>query len=156
MKLSSNKFVYEIMGCAMRVHETLGCGFLEAVYGDALEIEFKKRGIPYVREDDIQVFYDDVPLKTHYRADFTCYDRQVIVELKALKMISKIEWAQVLHYMKATRISYALLVNFGRTSLQYDAFDAETIVRGTSVSAGKSEGRGGVSRSNLLASELNS
>ena len=134
MKLRSNKLVYEIMGCAMRVHETLGCGFLESVYGYALEIEFRKCGIPYVREDDIQVYYDGVPLKTHYRADFTCYDRRVIVELKALKMISKIEWAQVIHYVKATRIPYALLVNFGRASLQYDAFDAKAIARGASVS----------------------
>ena len=137
MKLSSNRFVYEIMGCAMRVHEALGCGFLEAVYGDALEVEFRKCGIPCVREDDIQVYYDGAPLKTHYRADFTCYGRQVIVELKAIKSISKVEWSQVLHYMKATKIPYALLVNFGRLSLQYDAFDADAMA---SVFAAADEG----------------
>ena len=129
MKLRENKQAYEIIGCAMRVHNTLGHGFLEAVYGDALEIEFQKQGIPYVREDDIQVYYEGVPLKTHYRADFTCYDRQFIVELKAIKTISQIEWAQVFHYMRATNIPYALLVNFGRPKLQYDAFDMPFVTK---------------------------
>jgi len=109
----------------MRVHKTLGFGFLESAYGDALEIEFKKAGIPYVREDDIRIYYEGQPLPTHYRADFTCYHQEYIVELKAIKAISKVEWAQVIHYMRATRIKYALLINFGREQLQYDTFDLD-------------------------------
>jgi len=111
----------------MRVHKTLGSGFLESAYGDALEIEFEKTGIPYEREDNVVIYYDGKPLPTTYRADFTCYGREYIVELKAIKTLTKIEWAQVIHYMRATRIKYALLINFGREQLQYDTFDLDKL-----------------------------
>ena len=127
MILSNDPKAYAIMGCAMRVHSTLGYGFLESAYGDALEIEFKKNGIPYVREDTIRIYYDGLPLPTNWRADFTCFDRSYIVELKALRSITKIEWAQVIHYMRATRIPYAMLLNFGRPQLQYDTFDLDKL-----------------------------
>ena len=64
---------------------------------------------------------------TCYRADFTCFDRQYIVELKAIKNITRVEWAQVVHYMRATGTPYGLLINFGRPQLQYDTFDKETL-----------------------------
>lgn len=127
MKLSDDPKAYAIMGCAMRVHKTLGPGFLESAYGDALEIEFARAGIPYVREDEVRVIYDGQPLKTTYRADFTCYDRRYIVELKAIRSLTKVEWAQVLHYMRATKIRFALLVNFGRAQLQYETFDLDKL-----------------------------
>ena len=76
---------YAIMGCARRVHATYGFGFLESAYGDALEIEFRKSGIPYVREDAVRIYYDGQPLPTVWRADFTCLERRFIVELKAVK-----------------------------------------------------------------------
>ena len=80
------------MGCAKRVHAALGFGFLESAYGDALEIEFRKVGIPYVREDPVRIYYDGQPLPTTWRADFTCFDREFVLELKAIKTITKIEW----------------------------------------------------------------
>ena len=120
------------MGCAKRVHATLGFGFLESAYGDALEIEFTKAGIPYAREDQVRIYYDGKPLPTVWRADFTCFDREFIVELKAIKTITKIEWAQVVHYLRATRIPYALLINFGRPTLQYDTFDLDRQPSGAS------------------------
>ena len=120
------------MGCAKRVHATLGFGFLESAYGDAMEIEFAKAGIPYVREDPVRIYYDGKPLPTVWRADFTCFDREFIVELKAIKTITKIEWAQVMHYLRATRIPHALLINFGRTTLQYDTFDLDRLPSGAS------------------------
>ncbi len=123
MRLIEDEKAYAIMGCAKRVHAALGNGFLESTYGDALEIEFFKAGIPFVREDEVRVFYDGIPLKTHYRADFTCYDKSYIVELKAIKGITRNEWAQVMHYMKATHTPIGLLINFGRRDLQYDVFD---------------------------------
>ena len=123
MNLKEDKKAYAIMGCAMRVHRILGDGFLESAYGDALEVEFARNGIPSVREDDLRFFYDGVPLKTHYRADFTCFDRQYIVELKAIKNLTRVEWAQVVHSMRATRTPYGLLLNFGRPQFQYDTFD---------------------------------
>ena len=123
MTLKDDSKAYAIMGCAIKVHSTLGDGFLESAYGDALEVEFKKAGIPYVREDSVRIYYDGQPLPTNYRADFTCFDRSYIVELKAIKTITKVEWAQVIHYLRATRIPYALLINFGRPQLQYDTFE---------------------------------
>lgn len=127
MKLAENPQAYAIMGCAMRVHATLGGGFLESAYGDALEIEFAKSDIPFVREDEITIVYQGHPLKTTYRADFTCFGRSFLVELKAVKEITGVEKAQVLHYMKATGIRFALLINFANEKLQYDAFDAEEL-----------------------------
>ncbi len=115
------------MGCARRVHATLGFGFLESAYGDALEIEFRKSGIPYVREDAVRIYYDGQSLPTVWRADFTCFERRFIVELKAVKTLTKIEWAQVIHYLRATHIPHALLVNFGRPSFQYDTFDLDRL-----------------------------
>ena len=133
MVLKDDPKAYAIMGCAMRVHSILGYGFLESAYGDALEIEFKKAGIPYVREDNVRIYYDGRPLPTNWRADFTCFDRSYIVELKAIKSITKVEWAQVIHYMRATRIPYALLLNFGRPQLQYDTFDLAKLPSGSVI-----------------------
>ncbi|MGN0855513.1 MAG: GxxExxY protein, partial [Kiritimatiellia bacterium] len=104
MILKDDPKAYAIMGCAMRVHSALGHGFPESAYGDALEIEFKKARIPYAREDSVQIHYDGQPLPTNWRADFTCFDRSHIVEPEAIRPITKIEWAQVIHYMRATRI----------------------------------------------------
>lgn len=133
MKLKDDPMAYAIVGCAMRVHDTLGPGFLESAYGDALEIEFAKSGIPYAREDEVRIFYDGRPLKTTYRADFTCFDRRYIVELKAIKSLSRIEWAQVIHYMRATQTRYALLINFGREEFQYDTFDLESLPKSSVI-----------------------
>ncbi len=123
MKLQDNPKAYAIMGCAMRVHKTLGHGFLESAYGDALELEFQKNSIPFLREDEVYVYYEGTRLQTRYRADFTCFDREYIVELKAMKTLTKIEWAQTIHYLRATRIPYALLINFGRPDIQYETFE---------------------------------
>ena len=134
MKLTENPEGYAILGCAMRVHSVLGHGFLESAYGDALEIEFSKAGIPYVREDEVRVCYCGVPLKTSYRADFTCFDRRFIVELKAIKALTGLERAQVRHYIKATGIRYALLINCATPQLQYDAFDITEIEKNSDLS----------------------
>lgn len=127
MTLRDDPKAYAIMGCAMRVHQQLGFGFLESAYGDALEIEFTKAHIPYIREDAVQIFYDGKSLPTNYRADFTCFDRSYLVELKAIKTLTSREWAQVIHYLRATKIPYALLINFGRAKIQYDTFDIENL-----------------------------
>ena len=112
---------YAIIGSAMAVHTELGCGFLEAVYQDALEKELFARQIHFVREQTIPVFYKGQPLSTPYRADFVCYG-SIIVELKALKKLTEIEDAQVLHYLKATRLERALLFNFGSSQLEIKRF----------------------------------
>lgn len=112
---------YAIIGAAMEVHRELGCGFLEAVYQEALALELAAREVPYRREPELPVLYKGKELNTHYRADFICYD-SVVVEVKALDRIGGVEEAQVLNYLKATGREVGLLLNFGSESLEYQRF----------------------------------
>jgi GxxExxY protein len=112
---------YAINGAAMEVHRQLGCGFLEAVYQEALAVEFSLRGIPFKREVEIPISYKDRRLTTTYRADFVCYDG-VITELKALTQMGGVEEAQILNYLRATGYEVGLLLNFGAQSLEYKRF----------------------------------
>jgi GxxExxY protein len=109
---------HAIIGAAMEVHRQLGCGFLEAVYQEALALELTARAIPYRREVELPVTYKGQRLNTHYRADFICSD-SVIVEVKALDRLSGVEEAQVINYLKVTGKEVGLLLNFGRESLEY-------------------------------------
>ena len=109
---------YEIIGAAMEVHRTLGYGFLEAVYQEALECEFVEQGIPYKREVDLPVFYKGKPLRCSYRADFICHET-ILVETKAISQLTSVDEAQAINYMKATNLSRSLLINFGARSLQH-------------------------------------
>ena len=109
---------YAIIGVAMEVHRELGNGFLVAVYQDAMEVEFQIRKIPYSRGHSIPISYKGHPLGTPYRADFVCHG-SIIVELKAIKVLTDVESAQVLHYLKATGFQRALLINFGAPKLEY-------------------------------------
>jgi len=112
---------FEIIGAAMEVHRQLGCGFLEAVYQEALALELAARGLPHRREVDLPVYYKGQKLNTSYRVDFLCYD-SVIVELKALARMSGTEEAQILNYLKASGHQVGLLLNFGVPSLAYKRF----------------------------------
>ena len=107
---------YKIIGACMEVHNTLGCGFLEAVYQEALAIEFEKRGIPYIREAELNIEYKGIILSKKYNADFICYDK-IIVETKALTELLTVHQSQVINYLKATKLKLGILVNFGEESL---------------------------------------
>ncbi len=109
---------YAIIGAAMEVHRTLGPGFLEAVYHEALAMEFALRHIPFQHEVGLQITYKGQTIKTLYRADFVCFG-QVIVEVKAINRLGKTEEAQLLHYLKATGFERGLLLNFGAASLEF-------------------------------------
>jgi len=110
---------YAIIGAAMEVHRVLGHGFLEAVYQEALAHELALKKIPFQREVELPIFYKDLRLDTSYRADFICYE-SVIVELKALEMLTSRDHGQVINYLKATQSRRALLLNFGAPSLEHD------------------------------------
>ena len=113
--------VYQIVGAAMEVHGILGPGFLEAVYHEALEIEFTERLIPFESHKLLKIPYKSHILRQPYEADFLVFEK-IIVEIKALdKLISKNE-AQIINYLKATKIKVGLLINFGEESLVWKRF----------------------------------
>jgi GxxExxY protein len=109
---------YHIIGACMNVHNELGCGFLEAVYQEALLYEFIDLNIPAQKEKVLDVYYKHHLLEKKYVADFLCF-HEVILELKAVEVIHPEHIAQVLNYLKATGKKIGLLVNFGTTKLQY-------------------------------------
>ena len=109
---------YKIIGCFYAVYNTLGAGFLESVYQEALAKEFDKNSIPYVREQKVEIYYNEEKLKKHFKADFICYNN-IIVETKAQKFIVKTDVDQVINYLSATKIKVAYLVNFGALQLYF-------------------------------------
>lgn len=111
--------VYEIVGAAMRTHNTLGYGFLEIVYKDGLEIELRKAEIPYSREQAFPVYYKDIKLNRTFYADFFVHNK-LIVEIKTNAAgIGDDDLAQTLNYLKASGNKLGLIINFGKTRLEY-------------------------------------
>ena len=109
---------YKIIGACIEVHKELGSGFLEAVYKEALGIEFKNVKISYEREKELKIKYKGFYLDKKYFADFVCFNK-IIIEVKAVnKLVSEHE-SQILNYLKATGYKIGILVNFGEKSLTY-------------------------------------
>lgn len=109
---------YKIIGICFEVHNNLGPGFLEIVYKDALEYEFRKAGIPYKREQKYEVNYKGVVLPHKFYADFVVYDK-IILEIKAVGGIVDEFVALSINYLKVSQNKLALLVNFGELKLNY-------------------------------------
>ena len=109
---------YAVIGAAMAVYNELGAGFVEKVYQEALAVELTARAIAFVREKGLSIQYRGERLPLEFRADFVCFGA-IIVELKAIARLTPIETAQVLNYLKAARLSRALLINFGAQRLEY-------------------------------------
>jgi GxxExxY protein len=104
--------VYATIGAAMEVYNTLGPGFLEAVYQEALAYEFAQHSIQFVAQKEISVFYGPHQLNAAYIADFLVYDK-IIIEIKALNQLTSREESQLLNYLKAPKLQLGLLINFG-------------------------------------------
>jgi len=115
--LLHSELTREIIGAVMEVHKTLGSGFLESVYEEAMAIEFDLRKVHYERQKEIEVVYKGKTAK-QFICDYLV-EGKVIVELKALRDITAVEEAQLLNYLKATGIELGLLINFGQSSLRY-------------------------------------
>ena len=105
----------KIIGAAIEVHRHLGPGLLESIYEEALCLELRLRGIAVQRQVEVDVFYKGHVIKGQ-RLDLLV-EEQVIVELKAVKQLPAVASAQVLSYLKSTRLHRALLLNFGKTRL---------------------------------------
>lgn len=103
---------YSILGACFNVYKQMGCGFLENVYQECLEIEFEFQGIPFVSQEDLQLKYRGRPLRQIYRPDFVCYEK-IIVEVKAVSALIDEHRAQLLNYLNATGLKLGLIVNFG-------------------------------------------
>ena len=103
---------YLIQGAVFEVYREMGCGFLESVYQECLEIELKRCGVPFCRQVALPLAYKGATLKQAYIPDLICYDK-IIVELKAVKELALEHQAQLLNYLKATKLELGLLVNFG-------------------------------------------
>ena len=114
--------VYAIVGAAMEVYNTLGHGFSEVIYQEALELELEMRGIPFQPQKRLPVDYKGQTLRHYFVADVVCYDA-VLVELKALDALGGREQAQVLNYLKASGLKVGVLFNFGcRDKLEWERF----------------------------------
>lgn len=113
--------VYKIVGAAMEVSNELGCGFLEAVYEEALMFEFNTKEIPFEVQKEIEIEYKGQILKKRYYADFLCFN-SVIVEIKAIKRFTEIEEAQILNYLKASGMPLGILINFGNAKLEWKRY----------------------------------
>jgi GxxExxY protein len=109
---------YKIIGICMEVHKILGKGHSEIIYGDALEYEFKKNEIPYNREMKFNITYKEIILPHHYFSDFVIFD-EIILEIKAIQLLSSSEIKQTLNYLAASKNKLGLLVNFGEDRLKY-------------------------------------
>jgi GxxExxY protein len=114
---------YRIMGACFEVYNEKGCGFVEPVYQECLEMEFGLQGILFQPQVQLQLSYKGRPLRQKYTPDFICFDR-IIVELKAVSQLIDEYRAQVHNYLKATGHRLGLLINFGH----YPKVECERIV----------------------------
>ena len=108
---------HKIIGCAMKVHSTLGNGFQEVIYQRALAIEMQKNKLEFQKEMEMKIFYDGIDIGTR-RVDFFVAEF-IMVELKAVIKLEDVNLAQAMNYCQAYNLPIGLLINFGSKSLEY-------------------------------------
>ena len=113
---------YQIIGACFEVYKEKGCGFLESVYQECMELELGLQNIPFVPKQSLRLSYKGRPLKHTYEPDLLCFGK-VVVELKAVSALTDEHRAQLLNYLNATGLDVGLLVNFGHfPGLEYERF----------------------------------
>ncbi|AMJ64953.1 GxxExxY protein [Hymenobacter sp. PAMC 26628] len=110
----------QVIGCAMRVHSTLGNGFPEIIYQRALAIELELCGISFTRESTQAVYYRDTCIGSRI-VDFLVQEK-LLIELKAIAELNDSHFSQIINYLTAFKLEVGLLINFGQKSLQYRRF----------------------------------
>lgn len=113
------ELTHQIIGLAMKIHRTLGCGFLESVYHQALAFELSQHDIPFETQKPLDVFYEGNRVGTFVADLIITAPHPLIIELKAVETLLKAHEAQIVNYLTATRIDHGLLLNFGSTKLDY-------------------------------------
>ncbi len=111
------EITHKIIGCAMKVHSTLGNGFQEVIYQRALSIEMQKQGLGFQREMEMSIFYEGIDIGTR-RVDFFV-EENIMLELKALTKLEAVHLAQAMNYCQAYNLPIGLLINFGAKSLEF-------------------------------------
>jgi GxxExxY protein len=107
----------KIIGCAMKVHSTLGSGFQEVIYQRALAIEMQRQDLSFLREMEMTIFYDGIDIGTR-RVDFFVEDN-IMVELKAVIRLDDVHLNQAMNYCQVYNLPVGLLINFGSRSLEF-------------------------------------
>jgi len=115
--MERDELSYKVIGCAMKVHNTLGNGFQEVIYQRCIAIELAKAGVDFIREQEQVIFYDGIDVGKR-RADFVVEGR-LTIELKAMINLEDVHLAQAKNYTVAYDFPLGLLINFGSQSLQY-------------------------------------
>ena len=121
VKMKHKELTGKIIGCAMKVHSTLGNGFQEVIYQRALAIEFGTQMLSFAREQEMPVFYNGHNIGTR-RVDFFV-ENLIMVDLKALIQLEPAHFAQTLNYLEAYNMEIGLLINFGNTNLIFKRFE---------------------------------
>ena len=124
MKLFFKEESYAIRGACFEVYTDKGCGFLEGVYQECLELEFRSQNIPFVTQPTLELAYKGKLLRQSYKPDFICFG-EIIIEIKAVHHLDDSHRAQLHNYLKATNKRLGFLVNFGH----YPKAQIERIVR---------------------------
>lgn len=117
MELINGELTEKIINVAFEVHKTLGCGFLEAVYQEAIEIECGLRDASFESQKQLEIKYKGITLRKKYSPDFLVYNK-IILEIKAETKLTNIDEAQLHNYLKATGFKVGLLINFGTTKIE--------------------------------------
>jgi GxxExxY protein len=117
MEYKYSDITEKVIGCAMKVHGTLGNGFQEVIYQRALSIEMEKNGLLFGREIEMPIYYESIDIGTR-RVDFLIHEK-ILLEIKAVTKLENVHLAQALNYIEAFKMEIGLLINFGNTRLEF-------------------------------------